>query len=276
MTGSNSRGSQIVPRRAVHVAVAGLALLAMLPAASPSSASQPLPAEQWRAVLERWSADLDEARRLLEQGKHVKVVRLMDQRLEEMAQRFRTGDIAARFLGMGSALRALAHAGLGELDEAAWDWSVARSLVPDLEGLDRTPFGEAGAFPDSEEFRNRYGHIEPKPEGPVFHLKKDAELPEGVERPRKIRAPAPSFPRGKADACIEEPLVIRVVIGRDGKPYAPKLASAGDPVLFFTAAQAMREWRFHPARLEGAVVPVFYDLTINYIVPVCDDRFEGR
>jgi hypothetical protein len=50
----------------------------------------------------------------------------------------------------------------------------------------------------------------------------------------------------------------------------------GDPVLFFNTAETLRGWRFTPARLDGEPVPVFYNLTVNYKVMLCDARFEGR
>jgi len=259
-----------------HVAVSCGAVLLMLATAPLLRASQPMPAEQWRAVLEGWSADLEEARKLLQDGKHRKVRNLMDAQLLRMAGSFRTGDIAARFLGMGSALRAIAHAGLGELEDAAWDWGVARSLVPDIDELDRKPFGAAGAFPESEEYKALFGDLdEDRPEGPTYSMDR-RDNPEGVEPPRKRITPAPGYPIGKRDACVEEPLLIQVVIGRDGRPYAPKLLSEGDPVLFFTTAETLRGWRFAPARLDGKPVPVFYNLTVNYKTMFCDTRFEGR
>lgn len=253
-----------------------MGLLSVLVPVSPLRASKPMPAENWKAVLERWAADLEEARDLLEQGKYRKVRNLMDGQLSEMAQRFRTGDIAAKFLGTGSALRAIAHAGLGDLEDAAWDWGVARSLVPEIDELDRSPFGAAGAFPESEEYKALFGELAGLGPDDARAATDKREVPANIAPPRKLRAPAPWYPVGKRDACVEEPLVILAVIGRDGRPYAPSLVSSGDPVLFFNAAETLRTWRFAPARRDGEPVPVFYNLTVNYKTIFCDTRFEGR
>lgn len=258
------------------VAVSCGALLLMLAAAPLLGASQPVPTEQWRTVLEGWSADLEEARKLLQEGKHRKVRSLMDVQLPEMAQRFRTGEIAGQFLGTGLALRAIAYAGVGDIESAAWDWGVARSLAPELDQLDRRQFGAAGAFLESDEYKALFERLhEGGSEAP--HDSMDGRgNPDGIEPPRKKVAPAPRYPRGKRDACVEEPLVIMVVIGRDGRPYAPTLVTKSDPVLFFTTAETLRGWRFAPARLDGRPVPAFYHLTVNYKTMLCDTRFEGR
>jgi outer membrane biosynthesis protein TonB len=52
----------------------------------------------------------------------------------------------------------------------------------------------------------------------------------------------------------------------------------GDPVLFFTATEAMRRWKFEPARLDGEPVKVYYRMTFDYQIQFCPGgpRAAGR
>lgn len=246
--------------------------LALMPSlALAGFGAEPLEPAASRAVIGEWVADLEKAKDLLEAGKYKKVRDRMDAQLAEMAERFRSGAIEDELLGTGSALRAIAHAGLGDLESAAWDWGVARSLVPEIDRLDRSRFGAAGAFVESEEFRALFGNLDRSGAQEPSSVTPESELAENLEPPRKEYAPAPQYPAGKRDACLEQPLVIEVVVGRDGRPYAPRLAQPGDSVLFFITAETLRHWRFEPARLDGKPVSTFYRLTVNYRMRFCPD-----
>lgn len=267
-------------RRAVRRAPAGLALFGCicLAPAGAGAASQPMPPAAWKAVVEQWTEDLRENEALLREGKYKKVKSRLDTQLREMAARFRTGSVAGSLIGSGSALRAIARAGLGDFEGAAWDWHVALTLAPEIARVDRAQFGAAGEYFSSEEFERRSDPGADEEEGKGDGLDATEDRSEEVVAPRKKFAPAPEYPRGKADACLETPVVIEVLIDREGRPRAPRLAEPGDPVLFFTATEAVRRWKFEPARLDGEPVTVKYHLTINYQIMFCPGgpRATGR
>lgn len=49
----------------------------------------------------------------------------------------------------------------------------------------------------------------------------------------------------------------------------PRVAlGSGDPILLFVAFDAVREWKFEPARRNGEPVPVYYNLAVNFRIDV--------
>lgn len=61
------------------------------------------------------------------------------------------------------------------------------------------------------------------------------------------------------------------MIDEQGRPRRPEVVSFEDAVLEFSALEALRKWRFEPARLQGQAVKAYYDLTVDYRKDVCSD-----
>lgn len=209
-------------------------------------------------VVARWRESLQEADEMLSAGEWKQVRKATNRLLGEMCERIERGPSAAVFLATAAVQRAVAEAGLGNARDAAWDWHMAVSLHPDFAALDLTGYGEAGALLARQ--RQAVAEIETVPLGPLFP---------DVRPPRRRLAPRPKYPRAKRIACLEEAIVIGGVVDAEGRPQAPRLLTPSYPVLGFAAMDALRAWRYEPARQDGEPVPVAYSLTVNFEIELC-------
>ncbi len=100
-------------------------------------------------------------------------------------------------------------------------------------------------------------------------------IPEGstpsptITPPRKIAGNQPDYPLAKAKSCIQSPVVVHTVIDEEGKTRFPAIEAGTDPVLALAAFDALRTWRFVPAKRGGKPVEVFFVQTINFKVRQC-------
>lgn len=204
-----------------------------------------------------WDAQLTEVERHLLAGEYTKARKETVRLAERMTRRLGPGHGSEVLFGLATLYRALAEAGLGDEREACWYWHLALAFNPLLVdfGLDR--FGEPGRF--------LLDHEEPYEDGATDG---DSVLPvdhRDVTAPRKVSAPKPEFPRGARYFGVTGVLVVLVVIDEKGVPSKPEVLNAlSAPSLTWAGLEALKRWRFEPARLDGEPVPVFYTLTINY------------
>lgn len=210
-----------------------------------------------RAV-ESWHEDLAAAEQYLLEGKWKQARRTSERVSRELTHRIETGEGAARFLAQAAAIQAVAEAGLRLEREAAWSWSTALQLFPNLRDFRLEAFGEAGAF---------LAAVDPsKPPGLAPPDLSPEDLSAQPVPPRKVKAPLPDFPKAQLER-ITEPVhvVVQVIVDRKGVPHSPRILQAeGEPTFMVSTLAAMRDWRFEPARLNGKPVDVFYNMTVSY------------
>lgn len=95
-----------------------------------------------------------------------------------------------------------------------------------------------------------------------------ASSPPGVEAsPAYAENPAPVYPRIARRRGLEGEVWLRVRVSPEGGVFSVEVErSSGHPVLDGAAVEAVRKWRFHPARagevpVEGVVrVPIRFEL----------------
>jgi protein TonB len=75
-----------------------------------------------------------------------------------------------------------------------------------------------------------------------------------------IRKVQPDYPKRARKAGIQGTVVLRALIGTDGKVRDLRVES-GDPILAEAALKAVKKWTYKPYYLEGR--PVEVDTTIN-------------
>ena len=158
---------------------------------------------------------------------------------------FGGSDLLARAV----ALKALAEAGLGRVEEAAWHWQEAQNLAVELRYLDLTPYGAAGELLAGHPLRWPPGEVEQATAG---------TSPTGTGEqvaPKAVANPAPRFPPTRAGR--PEVATVELVVGADGWPRDP-LVLHGQGAAVHTALEALREWRFEPARRDGKPVAARY------------------
>ncbi len=226
------------------------------------------------AVVERWGKQLKENEKALQAGEWKKAKRATDDLLDEMCSRIEGGQGVEWLLGSAAFLRSLAEAGLGNEAAANWDFNTALTMRPELSEVDLSQYGAAGKMLEPWQVPSPVTEVAGLEVGSEETLKGEDSPPRtDLEPPKKIRAPRPKYPFAKLKACADGPIIIRVVLDKEGFPRDPRLLSVQDPILGFAALEAFRNWRFRPARLDGEPVPVYYNLTVNFIVPNCTNFF---
>jgi len=241
-----------ISRRALPATTAVLLLLAV---SLSSTAAQNL-GEKWK------KADAEAVDSILA-GEYKKADRKLEDVLGEMVERLGPGKAGKYAMGLVLMHRALAEAGLGERKDALWDWHVALNFNPSLGDEDLTQFGELGVYLKRNPLRNPDldgGTLE---QGGVHE--KVMPLTREIDPPKARKHPQPEFPFGAKVFGVEGPIIVQTIITKDGEVIHPVvLKDLNVATITYSALQALREWRFRPARLDGNPVVVYYTLTINY------------
>ena len=96
----------------------------------------------------------------------------------------------------------------------------------------------------------------PSPQPPV-HLHK------GIEAPKKIADVTPAYPSIAQAAHVKGMVILEAVIDVHGNVTSVQVLRSV-PLLDQAAVDAVRQWRYTPARLNGQPVPVVVTITINF------------
>lgn len=175
-------------------------------------------------------------------------------------------------LGEVAACRAIAEAKLRRWDEARWHWYIAQNLAArEIGRIDLSAYDYAGEFLQAQSLQNTYLHSADLVD--VF----DPVRPEGqysriFQPPVRTKVVYPRVPHDlHSRDRFSEAVNIQITVDETGKIVQPMLISAGFyPGAVYRALEALGEWRFEPARLNGKAV------AFRYVVPVvfADDRPE--
>jgi TonB family protein len=217
-------------------------------------------------ALSDWNTRLQTLQTHLIAGEHRQALDLALPLQREMMDQIQSGPGAASALAVTALSRALAEAGLGDMEAAAWDWYTALTLDPTIIEVDLTPFGAAGAAlkafgPPPVEEADKRDRI-PKDGKPC-----DPKNEECVNRPELVKQQAPGYPGALRAACLEGTVVVSSIIDTEGKIRTPWLKKPPDsPVMALAAMESLRTWRFKPATFKGEPVKVYYELNVNFKV----------
>jgi hypothetical protein len=215
-----------------------------------------------------WRQGLREVDELLRAGKWKDAEKRGQRLSQEILGGAGAGEGAAYSLAVASAFRAIAEAGLGQGEDAAWHWDMALNLFPDIGKTNVSPYGPKAAelrerivrpidpvvTPDQMRILREGGTIEVKPVGLQ------------VEKPRIVKQTPPEYPKILNALGTEGWVVISTVIELDGRPVSPRVmkVEGGGPAMAYAALEALGQWRFEPAKLDGKPVRVFHVLTVNF------------
>jgi len=229
-------------------------ILLLLTSALPALAGGQYTVDAWRKGLR----EIDQKLRAHEWAAAEKQSRrLGDQIIEEAG----LGESAAYTLAVASAFRAIAEAGQGHEQEADWHWATALNLFPDIAKTDLSPYG-----PPAAGLKARQPQLtDPHQQASTGAHLVDQPSSRDVKAPRILQRVPPSFPEGLRLMRVTGEVVVESIIGEDGVPFHPRVLQAGGgPAMQYEALEALRQWRFEPARLEGRPVKVYYVLTITF------------
>ena len=86
-----------------------------------------------------------------------------------------------------------------------------------------------------------------------------------VQAPKRTHGPAPSYPEGIAkEDRIAGVVVVKAIIDEHGNVAEMDLVESLEDAYDQAAMDAIAQWRFEPATLDGKPVSVYYVLTINF------------
>lgn len=218
-------------------------LIALVPAALEAGSSHP-------ETVETLSQRLARIDGLLRSGEWSRAEEAARGELDQ-SRRSLSGSV----LGVVLARLAIAEAGLGRSEEATWHWQVAQSLDQGVLPEDRLrSFGAPGELLSHHPLRPA-GRA---PAGLAVHNPGGAVLP-----PRKITGELPLLSPPLRSLSVPLWLRAQVIIDAEGRPGHPVIVSASLPGMAFEVLEALRGWRFEPARKDGQPVAAFYQLTLN-------------
>lgn len=243
--------------------VAAIAAVGLAATGSWAWARSPLRGVERPGLVVNWKKRLGEANEHLIQSNWKKGEVIADSVLREMRSRIVSGDGSGPLLASALFFRAVAKAGLGDLDSAAWDFGTAQTLHPEYSEVDLQSYGDIAKAMEPW----RYSNGSP----PLFDQasRPDAASAPEVTPPRKLDGNEPVYPYAKAQNCVQQPIVVKVIIDERGIPKYPSVVDGTDPVLALAAFDALRTWRFAPALRNGEPIPVFFTLSVNFRTPGC-------
>jgi TonB family protein len=86
----------------------------------------------------------------------------------------------------------------------------------------------------------------------------------GVSAPRALYAPDPEYSEEARKAKYQGTVVLWVVVGPDGRPHDIRVQRTLGMGLDEKAIEAVRTWKFEPARLNGQAVAVQINVEVNF------------
>jgi len=104
------------------------------------------------------------------------------------------------------------------------------------------------------------------PEGPPPAVDSDGPIMVGgeVKAPEKLVAPQPQYTEIARKARIQGVVIVQAIIDREGSVTNVKVLKGLPMGLEEAAVDAIKQWKFKPATLNGKPVTVYFNLTVNF------------
>ncbi len=85
-------------------------------------------------------------------------------------------------------------------------------------------------------------------------------------RPRKLRAPAPEYPEEAVKAGAEGAVILKCLIGADGKVHDIEVLRPASHGLTEAAVDAVRTWEFEPVLRGDTPIPVTTNIVVKFVL----------
>src|SRR6185295_15362371 len=108
-----------------------------------------------------------------------------------------------------------------------------------------------------------FGHVEPVSPSPPPPPQVPVRLHAGMESPRKVASAAPAYPALAQVARVQGVVILDAIIDAQGVVTSVRVLRSIE-LLDQAAVDAVRRWRYTPARLNGVAVPVIMTVTISF------------
>ncbi len=87
-----------------------------------------------------------------------------------------------------------------------------------------------------------------------------------VVPPELVHRVQPRYPEAARIPRLSGRVILKAVIGLDGKVEGVEVLSTTHPVFEEAAVAAVTQWRYSPARYHGLPVAVFFTVTVNFVM----------
>jgi len=172
-------------------------------------------------------------------------------------------------LAEACAVWAITEAALDRREEARWHWYIAQNLSRTFINKNLTFYGRGGTYlmrnsiqPAETMHAKMYDVLDP--------VRPEENYGSSFKEPVRIRAVYPRLPQDLRNRDrFSHVVFIQITVNPIGEVVQPTVMDAGFyPGLIYRAFEALKEWRYEPAQLNGKAVG------FRYIVPVAfsDDR----
>jgi TonB family protein len=104
------------------------------------------------------------------------------------------------------------------------------------------------------------------PEGPMGPSLGPIQITGNVKAPIRIHSPDPVYPEEARQARIQGVVILQTIIDTLGEVKNVRVLKGLPSGLTEAAIEAVTQWRFDPATLEGKPVAVYYMVTITFSV----------
>jgi sugar lactone lactonase YvrE len=172
-------------------------------------------------------------------------------------------------IGRLSALRAIAEAATERREEARWHWYLAQNLLGEVGSIPLAQFRKSGEFlrrhmllAGAQQYADLPDVIDP--------VRPEEAMKGKFQEPVRTRVVYPYLPpdlraRDRFSHCV----FVQITVTDSGQVTQPVVVDgAFYPGLVYRAFDALREWRYRPAKLDGKPV------AFRFVVPIAfsDDR----
>ena len=86
----------------------------------------------------------------------------------------------------------------------------------------------------------------------------------GITLPSVIKEVKPDYPREAMDSGAQGSVIMRCVVGTNGKAGDIQVTKALEPRLDETAVAALKQWEFKPGTKDGEPVPVRVSIEMRF------------
>ena len=142
---------------------------------------------------------------------------------------------------------------------------IPRGITPET-GFENaaTPVESVGVERGVTSFSD-IGRVESAAPPPPPMPAQPVRLHSGIQPPQKIADIKPIYPTIAQSARVQGVVILEAIIDVTGNVESVKVLRS-IPLLDQAAVEAVRQWRYTPARLNGQPVPVIVTVTVNFAI----------
>lgn len=89
-------------------------------------------------------------------------------------------------------------------------------------------------------------------------------LPPGATRPVKVHDVVPEYTELAREARLQGVVILQTAIDQEGNVVDVDVLKGLQMGLTEAAVDAVKQWKFEPATIDGDPIPVSYNVTVNY------------